>query len=173
MAASCLFGQASFFIHIQAFGVALHLGDYCPAYSSIIGNEEANKLAKLTSTQNPTNPNYKTQAYMGTLHKCELLKEWRFRWTNTPNPPCSGFHLANRIPPTLKPTERFTQMDHQMFSRLVQCQTGHAHIREYYKKFVPTEHMGFIKCSGAFNKDDNYRMHKRERERRGGGTNTI
>ena len=79
---------------------------------------------------------------MGALHKRELLEEWRFRWTNTPNPMRSGFHPANRIPPTLKPTERFTQTDRRTFSRLIQCRTGHAHIGEYYKKFVPTENMG-------------------------------
>src|SRR5258708_23373087 len=190
---------------------------WCPGHSGIIGNEEADKLAKSASLQNPTNPNYKTQAYVGALHKRELLEEWRFRWMNTPNPPQSGFHPANRIPPTLKTTERFNQTDRRTFSRLVQCRTGHAHIGEYYKKFVPTESMGctcgttvqtrehvikqcknhtrhrpvlghgrhaqigrlmgtvkgirklstFIKRSGAFDKDNNYMTHERERKRRG------
>ena len=29
--------------------------------------------------------------------------------------------------------------DRKTFSRLVQCRTGHAHLGEYYKRFVPTE----------------------------------
>jgi len=115
---------------------------WCPGHSSIIGNEEADKLAKSALLLNPMNPNYRTQAFVGTLHKRELLEEWRFRWMNTPNPIRSGFHPANRIPPTLKPTERFNQTDCQMFSRLIQCRTGHTHIGEYYKKFVPTKNMG-------------------------------
>ncbi len=114
---------------------------WCPGHSGIIGNEEADKLAKSALLPTPLNPNYKTQAYVGALHKRELLEEWRFRWMNTLNPPQSGFHLANRLPLTLKPTERFTQTDCQTFSRLVQCQTGHAHISKYYKSIL-TKSMG-------------------------------
>ena len=68
-----------------------------------------------------------------------MLEAWKFRWTNAPNPPQSGFHHANKIPLSLQPTERFRKTDRKTFSRLVQCRTGHAHTGEYYRKFVPME----------------------------------
>ena len=71
-----------------------------------------------------------------------MQEAWRFWWTNTPNPPQSGYHPANRIPPSIQPTERFRRTDRKTFSRLVQCRTGHAHTGEYYKRFVPTEDPG-------------------------------
>ena len=50
--------------------------------------------------------------------------------------------------PTGKPkpatTKRFRSTDHKMFSRLIQCRTGHAHIGEYYRNFVSSEE---IDCS--------------------------
>ena len=91
-------------------------------------HKEADGLAKSSSHQRPQNPNFKSQAYIHTLCKRELLEAWRFRWTNTLNPQHSGFHQVNRIPLSLIPTERFQRTDRKTFSRLVQCHTGHAHI---------------------------------------------
>src|SRR5258708_39515083 len=48
---------------------------WCPGHSSIIGNEEADKLAKSALLLNLMNPNYRTQAFVGALHKRELLEE--------------------------------------------------------------------------------------------------
>jgi hypothetical protein len=53
----------------------------------------------------------------------------------TITPPNSGFHTANQIPPSTKPTTRFKMLDHKTFSRLTQFRTGHAHIGEYYHHF--------------------------------------
>ena len=64
---------------------------------------------------------------------------WKHRWSNTPNPPSAWFQPANRIPPQLKPTQRFLSTDRKTFSRLVQSRTGHAHTGEYYRRFVPTQ----------------------------------
>ena len=51
----------------------------------------------------------------------------------------SQFHIADRIPPSTKPTERMRTLDRLTFSRIIQCRTGHAHIGEYYQRFVPSE----------------------------------
>ncbi|SRR5258708_1682183 len=87
----------------------------------------------------PDRRDQKTQAFVASLLKRELLEAWRFRWSNHPNPPNSGFHLANKIPPTLSLTKRFMDSDRKSFSRLIQFRTGHAHIGEYYRRFVKSE----------------------------------
>ena len=104
---------------------------WCPGHARIIGNNKADKLAKSGALKQPLDPDYKSQAYIAMLHKQELLEAWRHRWTNTPNPPSSGFQPTNQLPPTLQPTERFRSTDQRTFSRLVQCRTGHAHLGEY------------------------------------------
>jgi len=112
---------------------------WCPRHHGIIGNEKADKLAKSGAKQPPERPNYKTQAYIAALNKHEMLEEWHHRWSNTPNLPSTWFQPANNIPPTLKPMERLLSTDWKTFSRLIQCQTGHAHTGEYYKCFIPTQ----------------------------------
>src|SRR5258708_10966737 len=54
-------------------------------------------------------------------------------------PASAWFQLANNFPPSLKPTERLLSTDCKMFSRLIQCQTRHAHTGEYYNCFIPTQ----------------------------------
>lgn len=76
---------------------------------------------------------------MAALHKREMLEAWRHRWSNQPTNPSSGFHPANKLPPTLSPTKRFQNSDRKTFSRLIQFRSGHAHIGEYYKRFITTE----------------------------------
>src|SRR5258708_8588404 len=100
---------------------------WCPRHMGIVSNEVADKLAKSGSTLLPERPKYKTQAYVARLHKQELAEMWKLRRSNTPNPPSTWFQPANRIPPRLKPMERFLSTDQKTFSRLMQCRTGHAH----------------------------------------------
>ena len=85
------------------------------------------------------NTDYKSLSYIGSLHKREIGKEWTHRWTNQPSTLCSKFHTANHIPLSTKPTKRLITLDRCTFSRTLQCRTGHTHIGEYYRQFVPSE----------------------------------
>ena len=76
---------------------------------------------------------------MASLHKRELLEAWTFRWSNHDTNPSSGFHPANKIPPTLSLMNRFKDSDWKTFSRLIQFCTGHTHLGEYYRRFIRTE----------------------------------
>ncbi|KAJ3738285.1 hypothetical protein EV360DRAFT_2280, partial [Lentinula raphanica] len=64
-------------------------------------------------------------------------KEWDQRSVN------GRFAIANRFPPSLKPTERFQSLKREIFGRVTQClcRTGHAFLGEYYSKFVPNENI--------------------------------
>ena len=110
-----------------------------PRTFDIDGNEKADKLAKSGSYLTPMKPNYKSLSYLGSLHKHKIGEEWRHRWANNYTTLCSKFHIANHIPPTTHPTNRFLTLDQCMFSWTIQCRTGHTHIGEYYQWFVPNE----------------------------------
>ncbi len=112
---------------------------WCPGHFDIEGNERADELAKSGSHLTPMKPNYKSLLYIGSLQKREISEVWLHRWMNNHTTLRSKFHIANRIPPHMKPTDRFIKLDHRMFSRTMQCCTGHAHIGEYYRRFVPSE----------------------------------
>jgi len=100
---------------------------WCPGDLDIEGNEEAD-LAKSGSHITHKKPDYKSLSYVGSLHKCEIGEEWRHRWTNQNSTLRSKFHVANCIPPSTKPTDRFVRLDRRTFSHTLQCHTGYAHI---------------------------------------------
>ena len=112
---------------------------WCPSHSGITGNKEADDRVKSGVRLTPPDPNHKTQSYVAGLCKREMQEVWRHRWTNMPNHPCSGFTLANNLPPSLCTTNRFRTLDHKTFSHLIQCRTGHTHIGDYYWQFVPSK----------------------------------
>ena len=112
---------------------------WCPGHFDIEGNERADELAKSGSHLIPKHPNYKLISYIGSLHKCEIGEEWIHRWTNSHTTLRSNFHTANHIPPCTRPTVRLLMLDCHTFSHTIQCCTGHTHIREYYKHFVPSK----------------------------------
>ena len=60
---------------------------WCLGHQGIIGNEEADNLAKLGSKLNPDRPNYKTQAYVVALHKWELLEALETQVVEHTEPP--------------------------------------------------------------------------------------
>ena len=100
---------------------------WCPGHFDIEGNEEAD-LAKSGPHITHKKPGYKSLSYVGSLHKCEIGEEWRHRWTNQNSTLRSKFHVANCIPPSTKPTDRFVRLDRRTFSHTLQCHTGYAHI---------------------------------------------
>ena len=84
---------------------------WCPGHFDIEGNETADQLAKSGSRMTQNNIVHKSLSYLGGLHKQEIGKEWQHRWTNHHTTLWSKFHVTNRIPPSTKPTKRFTMLD--------------------------------------------------------------
>src|SRR5260221_13638070 len=62
-----------------------------------------------------------------------------------------------------------------MFSRLIQCRTGHAHTGEYYKRFVPTQPTE-CQCRAAVQTRQRIKLecktHQRHRHKLGYGRHT-
>ncbi|SRR5258708_9247829 len=112
---------------------------WVPGHTGIIRNERADCLTRDGTKTRLVRQDLLTQAYVASLHKREMWEAWIHRWSNHPNPLNSGFHTANALTPMLSPTTHFLDSDHKTFSCLIQFHTGHAHIREYYKRFIRTE----------------------------------
>ena len=55
---------------------------WVPRHSSIVGNKEADQLTKEGMKLRPDQHNHKTQAFMASLHKREMLEEWTHCWNN-------------------------------------------------------------------------------------------
>ncbi|KAJ7705620.1 hypothetical protein B0H16DRAFT_1312765 [Mycena metata] len=57
--------------------------------------------------------------------------------------------MADRFPPSLKPTVHFKTLKREVFGRVTQCRIGHCFTGEYYSKFVPSENVD-CPCGEAF-----------------------
>ena len=68
-------------------------------HAGIASNEKADRLTREGAKRRPDRCDYKTQVYVLSLHKREMLEASLFRWSNHLSPHNSGFHLANTIPP--------------------------------------------------------------------------
>jgi hypothetical protein len=96
----------------------------------------------------PDNPHHSSAAFDINARRQHTREQWIHRWQNRPITHRSDFHTADRIPPTTRPTRRFKTLDRKLFSRSIQCRTGHAHIGSYYEYFNIEEP---YRCScGAF-----------------------
>ena len=113
--------------------------EWVPGHCKIQGNEIADRLAKRGSRLQPPNPGRTSYAYVGATWKRALGDMWRDRWASITRHPRADFTPADRFPPQLSPTRRFTELSRTTFSRSFQARTGHAHIGAYYSRFVPTE----------------------------------
>ena len=121
------------------FNKDLHIAiTWCPGHFDVEGNERADNLAKCGAHTCPINLSYRSLS-IGSVQKCKIREEWRCRWTISQSSLWSNFHVADHIPPTTKPTKRMRTLNQLTFSRTIQCRSGHAHIREYYQGFVPSE----------------------------------
>ncbi|KAJ6528059.1 hypothetical protein B0H19DRAFT_969320 [Mycena capillaripes] len=49
--------------------------------------------------------------------------------------------MANRFPPSLKPTPHFKSLKREVFGRVTQCRIGHCFTGEYYNQFVHSENV--------------------------------
>lgn len=76
----------------------------------------------------------------------ELKDTWIAEWAGNPGrQQQSEFLASSRFKLSLIPTSLLTSLNHQSFSQLCKCRTGHEHIGLYYQQFVPTEEQA-CKC---------------------------
>lgn len=135
-ACSRRFRNATLQILDELPNVNIHV-EWTPGHHGIKGNERADALAKLGGSLEPAYPGYKSLAYVGARTKEAALQRWQHKWA------CGKRHRnfihADHFPPSFRPRDHFYTLSRKTFSRVTQCRTGHAHIGEYYARFVPTE----------------------------------
>jgi hypothetical protein len=79
-----------------------------------------------------------TMARARRLVMAAVRSEWVGRWSDTG--PSGGFALADRWKPSFKPSPWFEKLPRELYGRVTQCWTGHAHIGDYYRRFnLPEE----------------------------------
>lgn len=108
---------------------------WVPGHNGIEGNERSDYLAKRGAFMQQHSITSLTHALRRAKEKA--LEAWREEWRRTP--PRGGYAFANRVPPSLEPSQHFKCLAREVYARLIQCRTGHAFIGEYYHRFVPSE----------------------------------
>ena len=66
--------------------------------------------------------------------KGRAAREWKSEWEEKRHG--GHFAAANRIPPSLNPTERFKETPREVFGRVLQTRTGHGYTGEFYHDFL-------------------------------------
>jgi hypothetical protein len=113
--------------------------EWAPGHQGITGNEIADKLAKRGTEKTPDNLDYSSAAFDANARRQTMRRQWVSQWKSRRINRRSDFHNADHIPPSIRPTQRFTILDRKRFSRTIQCRTGHAHIGSYYEYFIIEE----------------------------------
>ena len=112
---------------------------WIPGHCHIKGNDRADELAKDATTLPNNNPDTRTMTNAKRRAKARVQREWVHEWRKKPK--TGAYAVANRIPPSTRPTEHFTELQQkrELYGRLNQCRIGHGYFGEYYKKFVHSE----------------------------------
>lgn len=108
---------------------------WCPSHSNIQGNDRADSLAKKATELALNAPINTTRTNALRRAKAITTKLWTQEWKKSA---LSGrFAIANRFPPSLSPSRRFTSLknNRELFGRTVQCRTGHGYTGEFRRDF--------------------------------------
>lgn len=110
---------------------------WCPSHCDIPGNERADDLAKKATSLECQIPFSVTRSNAKRRAKKACLKLWQLEWKASPK--VGRFAIANRLPPSLKPSKHFKDLksNREIFGRVVQCRTGHAYTGEFRRTFIP------------------------------------
>ncbi|EAU90359.2 hypothetical protein CC1G_09041 [Coprinopsis cinerea okayama7 len=116
----------------------IHL-TWCPSHHGIPGNERVDRLAKQATNLAHNAPITISRTNAIRRAKLAAQKEWTQEWSKAPKH--GWFAIADRLPPSLKPTKHSIHLsnDRERFGRLVQARTGHSYTGEFRRRFFPTQ----------------------------------
>ncbi|KAJ7780879.1 hypothetical protein B0H14DRAFT_2631047 [Mycena olivaceomarginata] len=103
-------------------------------HCDIVGNERADELARAGVELATTAKGSLSHALRKSKEK--IQKSWVKEWKASPK--TGRYAMANRFPPSLKPTAHFKSLKREIFGRVTQCRTGHCFTGEYYSRFSPS-----------------------------------
>jgi ribonuclease HI len=109
---------------------------WCPSHSGIKGNDRADALAKQATERALDSPIGVTRTNALRRTKAIATKLWIREWRKSALQ--GRYAIANRFPPSLKPTHHFRAQSHnrELFGRTLQCRTGHNYTGEFRHSFT-------------------------------------